>query len=71
MKTLAMGKDELNKLIELAHPYIKDIVRIYGEQGCRAEICPKCWMIIKMSYQKGRGVGGPVLDHFMMCRHKK
>lgn len=71
MKVIALSGDELNELVEKAHPYIKDIVKVYGEQGCKIEICPDCWMIVKVSYPKGRGIGGPELNHFMMCRHKK
>jgi len=66
-----LTKSELNDLVTLAHPYIKEVVRIYGEQGCRIDICPDCWMILRMNYPRSSSVSGPVLDHYMMCRHKK
>lgn len=66
-----ISKDELNNLINRSHPYVKEIIKIYGEQGCRIQICNKCKMIKHISFPKGKTYVGPTILSSMYCQHKE
>lgn len=71
MKTTAMNKDDLNDLVGKSHPYIKDVVKIYGEQGCDIGVCPKCLMLTYIHAPIGKVVSGPSLSSLMYCQHRE
>jgi len=66
-----ISKDELNDLISKSHPYIKHIIKCYGEQGCYIEICDKCWMLKTVEFPKGKTIAGLNFSSFMYCQHKE
>lgn len=71
MKRKTMNRGELDELVFRAHPYIEDIVRIYGLQGAYIEICEKCSMLTSLHVPKGMTVSGPSLSSLMYCQHKE
>jgi len=65
-----ISMDELNELVTRCHPYIQEVVRIYGEQGCIFDICSACGMIRSIKYPKGKTYAGPSLSSLMYCQHR-
>lgn len=65
-----ISKDELNNLITKSHPYIENIVKCYGEQGCNIEICNSCRMLKCISFPKGKTIVGPTIYSSMYCQHR-
>jgi len=70
-KVKALDRDILNHLIERSHIHIKDVVKIYGEQGAQIILCPVCGLLILLHCPKGLTCAGPSLSSTMYCQHRK